>query len=341
MPRRIPLEPAAVVVCDNAAVPPLIFQRPPKEGRELFEEMQDTPVCKYPADIYQMDFDTGKWGQIPVYFVEPKAPQKVRSVILYMHGGGWVFCSFHTHEKLVRELAARTNSLVIFPEYSRSPEAKFPTAIEQCYSVLSAIPDIVQVSCPEVSLETLTVAGDSAGGNMATVMTIMSKYRGGIKIHKQLLYYPITDDCFETETYLKFAKDYYLYRAGMMWFWQQYAPYAEMRNRVLACPLKAQIETLEGLPQAMIITDEADVLRQEGEHYARKLRMAGVDVAAIRIQAITHDFVMLNALDQTEGCRSAMNASVEWINDKNWEVIGTGNTQDNSCQETISEKMDR
>jgi len=322
MKRRIPLEPAAIQVCDAASVPPLIFQLPPAKGREILEKMQDEPVYKAPAFVRKMNFDTGKWGEIPVYLIAPENPVRVRSVILYIHGAGWVFGSFHTHEKLVRELAVRTDSLIIFPEYSRSPEVRYPVAIEQCYSVLNAVPAISAGFSPQIDMRTMTVAGDSVGGNMTIVMTLMAKYRGGLKIHKQLMYYPVTNACFNTQSYMQFAENYYLYRRGMIWFWQNYAPSLRSRDEITASPLRACIEELRDLPQAMIINGEADVLRDEGECLARRLRVAGVDVTAIRIQGIIHDFVMLNALDRTNGCRTAMSASVDWINQKNAEIVG-------------------
>lgn len=322
MKRRIPLEPAAIQVCDAASVPPLIFQLPPAKGREILEKMQDEPVYKAPAFVRKMNFDTGKWGEIPVYLIAPENPVRVRSVILYIHGAGWVFGSFHTHEKLVRELAVRTDSLIIFPEYSRSPEVRYPVAIEQCYSVLNAVPAIAAGFSQQIDMRTMTVAGDSVGGNMTIVMTLMAKYRGGLKIHKQLMYYPVTNACFNTQSYMQFAENYYLYRRGMIWFWQNYAPSLRSRDEITASPLRACIEELRDLPQAMIINGEADVLRDEGECLARRLRVAGVDVTAIRIQGIIHDFVMLNALDRTNGCRTAMSASVDWINQKNAEIVG-------------------
>ena len=167
--------------------------------------------------------------------------------------------------------------------------------------------------------DTLTVAGDSVGGNMATVMTIMAKQRYGPKIQKQLLYYPVTNACFDTSTYQRFGCGYYLYRAGMMWFWDQYTSSEAERRQITASPLRASLRELAGLPPAMIINGEADVLRDEGLAYARRLMRAGVDVTAIRVQATIHDFVMLNALDQTNACRTAMDASVAWINRKNCE----------------------
>ncbi|MEA4919398.1 MAG: alpha/beta hydrolase [Clostridiaceae bacterium] len=317
MRRCIPLEKPAEQICTQSSIPPLIFQLPPNQGREKLDQVQDSPVFKCPACISDIQVDTGKYGVVKLYFIRPEKVCGIPNVIFYLHGAGWVFGNLHTHDKLVRELASRTNSVVLFPEYSLSPEAKYPIAIEQCYSILQQIPSIAKSLNLQVNLNTLTVAGDSVGGNMATVMTILSKFRNGLKIHKQLLYYPVTNACFDTCSYREFACDYYLYRAGMQWFWNQYTSCNNERCEITASPLRATLEQLRGLPDAMILNGEADVLRDEGETYARKLRAAGVDVTAMRFQAIIHDFVMLNALDGTKACRAAMNASTEWINQKN------------------------
>lgn len=317
MKRCVPLEAAAETVCDQSAIPPLIFQLPPEQGRQVLEKAQDAPVYKYPASISVREINTGKWGAIPLYFVSPRRSAPIRHVIFYIHGAGWVFGNFHTHEKLVRELAARTNSLVVFPEYSRSPEAKYPVAIEQCYFVLSHLWGILGRSFPHIDHRTLTVAGDSVGGNMAIAMALMAKKRNGPKIQKQLLYYPVTNACFNTPTYRQFAVNYYLYRAGMQWFWRQYTTCEADRNQITASPLRASVDCLKGLPETMIINGQADVLRSEGEAFGEKLRCAGVEVTALRVQGIIHDFVMLNALDQTNACRIAMDASTAWINRKN------------------------
>jgi len=318
MERLISLEPAARELCISSSKPPLIFQLPPEQGRERLNAAQDTPVFKYSAEVTTLSVDTGNWGKINVHCILPKNIDGAPNLIFYIHGAGWVFGNLHTHDKLVRELAARTNSVVVFPEYSLSPEAKYPTAVEQCYAVLSALPDIAAYIGHSVNLDTLTVAGDSVGGNMATVMTILAKRRGGPKIHKQLMYYPVTNAYFDTPSYLQFAEGYYLYRAGMMWFWDQYTTSESERGQVTASPLRATKEELQGLPQAMIINGEADVLRDEGEAYAVKLRESGVDVTAVRFQGIIHDFVMLNALDQTNATRAAMDVSTDWINRKNY-----------------------
>ena len=279
----------------------------------------DAPVYMYPAQVEASMVETGHWGSIPVYRVTPINSEFAENVIFYIHGAGWVFGSFHTHEKLVRELAARTGCTVIFPEYTRSPEACYPTAIEQCYSVLCQLPQLFEQMGRRLNANTLTVARDSVGGNMAIAMTLFSKYRRGPAIHKQLLYYPVTNACFDTASYCEFAECYYLYRAGMMWFWDQYTTSECCRNQITASPLRACTDHLTDLPQAMILNGQADVLRDEGEAYAEKLRAAGVSVTALRFQAIIHDFVMLNALDQTNACRAAMDVSTEWINRKNME----------------------
>lgn len=321
MERIVSLEKAAENVCIASSKPPLIFQLPPEKGREILNTAQDAPVYKYPASVASITVDTGEWGCVKVHHIRPDNITGTPNLILYIHGAGWVFGNLHTHDKLVRELGARTNSIVIFPEYSLSPEAKYPTAVEQCYAVLCSLPNMTEQMGWDVNLDTLTVAGDSVGGNMATVMTILSKRRNGPKIHKQLMYYPVTNACFNTESYKRFAYGYYLYRAGMMWFWDQYTKCEKDRAQITASPLRASIDQLRGLPDAMIINGEADVLRDEGEAYATKLREAGVDVSAVRVKAIIHDFVMLNSLDQTNACRSAMDLSTDWVNRKNCERL--------------------
>jgi len=315
--QRISLEPAALKVCIESSTPPFIFQLPPEEGREILNTAQDSPVFKYPAEITSVSVNTQAWGTVVVHHIKPENLIGTPNVIFYIHGAGWVFGNLHTHDKLVRELAARTNSVVIFPEYSLSPEAKYPTAIEQCYTILNFLPEMAAQLGWDLNLDTLTVAGDSVGGNMATVMAIMAKERGGIKIHKQLMYYPVTDARFDTGSYIEFATGYYLQREGMMWFWDQYTTSETDRAQITASPLRATAEQLRGLPDAMILNGQADVLRDEGEAYAVKLRESGVDVTAVRFQGIIHDFVMLNSLDQTNGCRAAMDVSTDWINRKN------------------------
>lgn len=317
MQKRISLEPEALAVCIESAIPPLIFQLPPVQGRQVLEKAQSTPINMYPAEVRRTVVDTGRWGLVPVYIVSPEGTVGNNNVIFYIHGAGWVFGSFHTHEKLVRELSARTGAVLVFPEYSRSPEVQYPVAMEQCYEVLCSIPRLMKDLAFPCCADTLTVAGDSVGGNMAIAMALLAKERMGPHIQKQLLFYPVTNACFCTDSYLGFAKGYYLYREGMMWFWDQYTTSECDRNQITASPLRAAREQLRNMPETMILNGEADVLRDEGEAFARKLREAGVEVTAMRFQGMIHDFVMLNALDQTKACRAAMDVAVAWINKRN------------------------
>ncbi len=313
MKRCVPLEPAAEEVCDKSSVAPLIFELPPRKGRKILEEAQNTDVYKYPADISSTDIDTGNRGIIPVYFVSPKG-RSPKKIIFYIHGGGWVFGSFHTHEKLVRELAARTDSLVVFPEYTLSPEAKYPVALEQCYFVFSHIREFAGRCFRDIGDCELIVAGDSVGGNMAIATVLMSNGLCTHGISKLLLYYPVTNAYFDTPSYNEFAVNYYLYRNEMKWFWRQYTGNAEDKCEITASPLRASLKCLRGFPPTMIINGQADVLCSEGEAFADNLRCAGVDVTALRIRGIIHDFVMLNSLDRTSACRIAMDASTAWLN---------------------------
>lgn len=311
MTERISLEKSAIEFSDANAPHPRIYELPPEEGRALLEKVQESPVDKLPVDIEDLKVDTGQWGSINVRFVRPEGNTDKLPVIFYIHGAGWVFGSAQTHDKLIRELAVRTNSVVVFPEYSRSPEAKYPTAIEQSYAVLQKLSELAESK--GLDLTELAVAGDSVGGNMATVMTILTKERQGLPIQKQLLFYPVTDANFTTDSYQEFAENYFLTKEGMKWFWDQYTTDDSERSEITASPLRATSEELADLPPALILTGEADVLRDEGEAYARKLRDVGVAVTQVRFQGMIHDFVMVNSLDQTNATRAAMLLATQWL----------------------------
>ncbi len=315
MANKVILEQEAQEFSEANKPHPRIYELEPKDGRDLLEEVQSSPVEKYNVDIEDTTFTTEKFGDVPVRFIRPEGNKDILPVIFYIHGAGWVFGSAKTHDKLVRELAVRTNSVVVFPEYTLSPEAKYPTAIEQNYDVLQQLKEVAEEK--KLDINKLTVAGDSVGGNMATVMTIMTKQRNGLPINQQLLYYPVTNAEFDTESYNQFAENYFLAKEGMQWFWGQYTTDPEERAEITASPLRATIEDLKGLPSAMILNAEADVLRDEGEAYANKLREAGVEVTQMRFQGIIHDFVMVNSMDQTNATRAAMDVSTSWINKKN------------------------
>jgi acetyl esterase len=201
----------------------------------------------------------------------------------------------------------------VFPNYGLSPEVHYPHALEEGYAVLRWIAD----HGAEKNLDgsRIAVAGDSVGGNMSAALTLIAKERSGPELAAQALFYPVTDANFDTDSYDQFAEGYFLRRDAMQWFWDQYAPDEDQRDEVTASPLRATTDQLAGLPPALVITAEADVLRDEGEAYARKLRQAGVDVSATRYEGVIHDFMMLNALRETNGAKAAISQAIAYLKD--------------------------
>ncbi|MGX1545927.1 alpha/beta hydrolase [Streptomyces adustus] len=298
------LEPAAAAFAEATANPPYLFDLPPAEGRKAVDEVQSGELDKPAVDEEWITVSGGPTGSVRARIVKPANAEGVLPVILYIHGAGWVFGNAHTHDRLVRELAVGAGAAVVFPEYDLSPEVRYPVAIEQNYTVAKWV--VEQGSSKDLDGSRLAVAGDSVGGNMAAALTLMAKERGGIPLVQQVLFYPVTDASFDTGSYHQFATGYFLRRDGMQWFWDQYTTDEAERAQITASPLRATTEQLTGLPPALVITGEADVLRDEGEAYANKLREAGVPVTAVRFQGIIHDFVMLNALRETHAAEAAI-----------------------------------
>jgi acetyl esterase/lipase len=311
MTNGIRLEPEAQAFADAAAKPPFLFTLDPQKGRIALEEAQAGLVSRLPIDIEDRTIADGPSTQLALRILRPQYAPAVLPVIVYIHGAGWVFGSTQTHDRLMRELAVGAGAAVVFPAYRLCPEVRYPTALEECYMAAQWVARCGQEH--GLDAERLAVAGDSVGGNMATVITLLSRERGGPDIRLQLLFYPVTDAAFDTASYHQFAEGYHLRRDTMMWCWEQYTRHPGERNEITASPLRASVEQLQGLPPALIITAEADVLRDEGEAYANKLREAGVPVTAVRFQGTIHDFVMLNALAQTAATRGAIALATAWL----------------------------
>ncbi|MFD8569436.1 alpha/beta hydrolase [Streptomyces sp. NPDC057694] len=305
------LEPAATAFAEATANPPYLFQLHPEEGRKAVDDVQSGPVELPEVDEEWITVEGGPTGSVRARIVRPAGAEGVLPVVLYIHGAGWVFGNAHTHDRLVRELAVGTGAAVVFPEYDLSPEARYPVAIEQNFAVARWIVD--QGATKDLDGDRLAVAGDSVGGNMTAALTLMAKQRGGVPLLQQVLFYPVTDAAFDTGSYEQFATGYFLRRDGMQWFWDQYTTDEAERAQITASPLRATTEQLTGLPKALVITGEADVLRDEGEAYANKLREAGVPVTAVRFQGIIHDFVMLNALRETHAADAAIALAISTL----------------------------
>ena len=305
-PQHLDLEPAALAFAEANDNPPYLFDLGPEEGRKILDQVQSGPIDKAAADIEDTTV-----GDVPVRIVRPAGTTGVLPVIVYIHGAGWVFGDALTHDRLIRELAVGVNAAVVFPNYSRSPEAKYPAAIEESF----AVAQWVAAHGAEHGLDSdrIAIAGDSVGGNMAAALTILAKQRGGVSFRAQVLFYPVTDANFDTESYRLFGTGYFLRRDAMQWFWDQYTTDPAQRAEITASPLRASTEQLTGLPTALVITGEADVLRDEGEAYAAKLTAAGVDVTAIRYPGIVHDFVMVNALRETKAAQGAISTAIDTL----------------------------
>ncbi|NUK00511.1 alpha/beta hydrolase [Streptomyces lunaelactis] len=306
-PRPV-LEPAAAAFAEATANPPYLFEIPVADGRKAVDDVQSGKIAKPEVDEEWVSVQGGPTGTVRARIVRPAGVAGSLPVILYIHGAGWVFGNAHTHDRLVRELAVGARAAVVFPEYDLSPEARYPVAIEQNYAVARWI--VAEGAGKGLDAAWIAVAGDSVGGNMAAALTLMAKERGDVPLVAQVLFYPVTDAAFDTDSYQQFAEGYFLRRDGMRWFWDQYTTDETERAQITASPLRATPEQLAGLPPALVITGEADVLRDEGEAYANKLRAAGVPVTAVRYQGIIHDFVMLNALRGTNAAEAAIAQAV-------------------------------
>ncbi|MBB5081477.1 alpha/beta hydrolase [Nonomuraea endophytica] len=294
------LESAAQAFADATANPPYLFQLPVEDGRKAVDEAQ-TPEIDVPGTTRETA------GNLTIF--RPADAAGPLPVILYIHGAGWVFGNDHTHGRLARELALGVGAAVVFVNYDRAPEAPYPAAIHQN---LAAARWVVQHGATfGLDPSRMAVAGDSVGGNMSAALTLQVK--GEIPLRAQVLFYPVTDASFDTDSYHQFTTGYFLRRDGMQWFWDQYTTDPAQRAEITASPLRATTADLAGLPPALVITAEADVLRDEGEAYADKLREAGVPVIAVRYQGIIHDFVMLNALRATHAAQAAITQAITFL----------------------------
>lgn len=289
-----------------------IYTLSPKEAREALNAVQAaTPVMKLPVDIEDRTIKSGDMGDLSIRIYRPQGNVEKLPVILYIHGAGWVMGNMQTHDRLVREICVGTQAAVVFVNYSLAPEGQYPLAHEQCYMAAEWLGE----NGASLNLDTtrMAIAGDSVGGLLATAVAMISQERGGPKFIFQLLFYPVTDANFETESYKQFATGYWLEREGMKWFWDQYVPKIAMREEPYASPLKASLEQLKHMPPALIITNECDVLRDEAEAYARKLMQAGVPTVAVRYLGMIHDSVMLNAITKAAPVRAAIEQAIDTL----------------------------
>jgi len=274
------------------------------DARKLLEDAQAGPIDAPAADIEDRDLATGPGGKVSVRIFRPQGAKGALPAVMYFHGGGWILGSKQTHDRLLRDLTAATGAAFVFVNYTPSPDAQFPVPIEQAYAATKYVAEHAE----EFNLKAakLALCGDSVGGNMTAAVTLLAKERGGPALRYQVMFYPVTDASLNTESSHQFAEGPWLTRGAMQWMWDAYAPNHADRKQIVASPLLATAEQLRGLPPALLITDENDILRDEGEAYARNLALAGVRVTAVRFVSTFHDFVMLNGLAETPATRGAI-----------------------------------
>lgn len=300
-----------ISMLEQQDTPPL-YKLNPKDARQVLDNIQKQYHKEIETDVTDTTIFVEPSQHIKLRIVRPKNNKEKLPAILYIHGGGWVIGGVESYDMVIKKLAVCTNSVVVFPIYSLSPEAKYPTAINEIYSTLQYMynsPELFNIDRNNVAL-----VGDSVGGNMATVTAIRAKNKRGPQIKFQCLFYPVTNADMDTKSYELFKDGPWLSKKAMEWFFDSYAPKSQ-RDDIYISPLKAQEEDLENLPPTLVITAENDVLRDEGEAYGRKLESAGVDVLNIRMNGTIHDFIMLNALSETQPSKTAFELACNMLKD--------------------------
>lgn len=278
---------------------PALSELSVSDAMKLMREMQRADTSSYAVTTERHKID-----DFSVLVLKPAFADDLLPAVVYYHGGGWVLGDSETHARTVREIAVQARTAVVFVEYTCAPEAPFPLPLEQCYRALTWAAE--HGRSVGIDSSRIAIAGDSAGGNLAAAVALLAVRRGAPEIRLQALLYPVTDCDFTTPSYREFETGLNLDLATMRWFWQQYVPDPVRCLDPLASPLRAQNGDLKGLPPALVITAECDVLRDEGEAYARKLAYAGVPVAAVRFTGTLHGFMVIDELAHETQARSAM-----------------------------------
>jgi acetyl esterase len=227
---KVVLEPAAQGIADATANPPFLYELGPEGARKVLDDLQAAPVDKVEVGEDKWITVPAEVGDVQARIIKPLGATGSLPVILYVHGGGWILGNSGTHDRLIRELAAGANAALVFVEYDRSPEVKYPHAIEQAYATAQWITQHGHTDGLDATR--MAVAGDSVGGNMAAALTLLAKQRGDVHFVHQSMYYPVTDAAQDTESYRTFADGPFLLAKSMAWFWDAYLPDASRRSEI-------------------------------------------------------------------------------------------------------------
>lgn len=312
IPHPAELEPTTRAFIDGLPSGKPIYTLTPTEARGVLSSVQAASKVTLPdVQIKDLTLPVGPKGQTDIRVMRPMGATGVLPVIIYMHGGGWVLGDRTTHDRVIREFTIGANAALVFVDYERSPEARYPHAVEQGYAVAKYVADNAEKYMVDVNR--MVIVGDSVGGNMAAVIAMLAKERGGPDFKAQVLFYPVTDASMSTKSYEEFGNGPWLTRKAMAWYWDQYLPDTSARGDRHVSPVNSTKSDLADLPQTLLIVDENDVLRDEGEEYARKLTEAGVRVTTVRYNGTIHDFVLLNALTATPAVRGAIGQATGYL----------------------------
>lgn len=306
----IVLDPLVQRLVDASAAPPYLHELGPVDGRQALLETQDHRRDDLDVAAEFLVAPVGPSGLAGFWVFRPVRPTGPLPVVVYLHGGRWMLGDARTHARMICELAAAGEAAFVVPEYTRTPEARYPVAVEEAYAVLTWVAE--HAADLRLDGRRLAVAGDCAGATMATALAMMAKQRGGPRIRAQLLYYPMTDPRCDTASQRRFASGYLLTRAALEWYWQQYT---DDEHEPTAAPARASTANLAGLPPALIVSAEADVVRDEGEQYARRLLAAGVPVTAVRYLGTVHDFASLDPLRDSPPALAAVRQGALFLKD--------------------------
>ena len=298
------LEPVTQQFIESIADEPALQTLSPADATAFLARLQSAPVGKPGVTVEDLTFPVGPAGAVQIRTMRPRDGSGALPVIMHFPGGAWGPGDQSTHDRLMRELAVGVGAALIFVADGRATQACYPAAIEHAYAAMKYVVD--NAATLNVDATRLAVLGDGVGGNIAAAVTLLAKDRRGPKIDCQVLFYPVTAARFDTDSYEQFADGPWLTRASMQRFWDAYLPDAARRGDITASPLGATPDQLRNLPDALVIVAENDVLRDDGEGYARKLSDAGVRVTSVRYNGTIHDFVVLNALADTPAARGAI-----------------------------------
>jgi len=286
----------------NSSDGPPLESLPPLDAREVLVGAQ----ASVPVDLSGIEESektiTTQGHTIKLNVVRPEGVKGKLPVFMFIHGGGWVLGDYPTHKRMVRDLVVLTGFAGVFVNYTRTPDAKYPQAINEIYAATKWVAEHGE----EINVDgrNLAVVGNSVGGNMTAVTALKAKDEGGPEIKLHIMMWPVTDANFETESFKQFGEKRFLTTPLMKWMWDLYTTDPKQRKEIYAAPLQATVEQLKGLPPALIQVAESDILRDEGEAYGRKLDEAGVRVTTVRYDGMIHDFGLLNGLAEEPAVRS-------------------------------------